>query len=162
MEMNKGTIVISVAVLLGLVGAFIFGRHTAPKPEPVVIEKTDTLTLWDTITIDKPIYVKERVVDSIYVPMADTVLVSRNDTTFIVLPRTQKEYSDTLYHAWVSGYQPSLDSISVFQRTEYITTTITAKPKHWHITVGPQAGIGLTPKGWQPYLGGGVTLGYSF
>lgn len=160
--MNKKSIILIVAALLCLAAAFILGRKTATKPEPVVIEKTDTLTLWDTITIDKPVYVKERVVDSIYVPVADTVLVSRNDTTFIVLPKTQKEYSDTLYHAWVSGYQPSLDSIKVFQRTEYITTTITAKPKHWHITVGPQAGIGLTPKGWQPYLGGGVTLGYSF
>lgn len=160
--MNKKSIILIVAALLCLAAAFILGRKTAPKPEPVVIEKTDTLTLWDTITIDKPVYIKERVVENIYVPVADTVLISKNDTTFIVLPRTQKEYSDTLYHAWVSGYQPALDSIKVFQRTEYITTTITAKPKHWHITVGPQAGIGLTPKGWQPYLGGGVTLGYSF
>ena len=34
--------------------------------------------------------------------------------------------------------------------------------KRWSLTLGPQAGVGITPKGVQPYAGFGLTFGYSF
>ena len=34
--------------------------------------------------------------------------------------------------------------------------------KRWGFGVGVQGGYGFTPKGWQPYVGVGVSFGYSF
>ena len=76
------------------------------------------------------------------------------------IPITQKQYSDSTYTAWVSGYMPSLDSISIYPRREIttITNTIRKKPKRWGI--GVNAGYGITPKeGMQPYFG--VDINYN-
>lgn len=39
----------------------------------------------------------------------------------VEIPITQKEYEGAEYHAWVSGYEPSLDSIFVFPRRDVVT-----------------------------------------
>ena len=38
---------------------------------------------------------------------------------------SQKEYRDSDYVAWVSGVEPQLDSIMVFNNTEYVFKTVT-------------------------------------
>lgn len=78
------------------------------------------------------------------------------DSAEVVIPITQKRYSDSTYTAWVSGFRPSLDSIHVHPRREVVTVTNTVrgKPKRWG--VGFHAGYGLTPHGLQPYIGVGV------
>lgn len=150
----KETIIVWLEIIGFIAVAFLAGRWTKPaRTIETEIVKTDTLTIWDTVRIDRPVYVKEYVVDHIYVPVRDTV--QKHDTTFVVLPRTQKEYSDSLYRAWVSGYEPALDSIDVFSKTQYITTTIREKPKKWH--VGVQGGYGVGKEGLTPYIGVGVT-----
>ena len=144
--------------LLMLAIAFSAGRHSA-RPQTVTVETRDTVTLWDTVRVDTPVYLTERIVEQIYVPVTDTLML--HDTTYVALPRTQREYQDSLYHAWVSGYQPALDSISVFGRTEIHTVTIREKekPKRWGI--GLQAGMGLTTADGKvvtaPYVGVGLT-----
>lgn len=111
-----------ILVLLLLVGvAFLVGRCTK-KPVEVEVVQVDTVTIYDTTFIDKPYPVTEKVVKTIYIPVTDTLRM--HDTTFVALPRTQKEYSDSLYRAWVSGFQPNLDSIAIFQKTQYITKTV--------------------------------------
>ena len=82
------------------------------KQEVEVVEKTivDTLHTFhtDTVVIYQPRYITKRVVDTLYI----------NDT--IYLPITQKYYGEKgLYDAWISGYKPQLDSIKVYNRTEY-------------------------------------------
>lgn len=81
----------------------------------------------------------------------------KHDTAYIVLDRVQREYEDTLFHAWVSGYEPELDSIHVYRQTQYITNTITIKEpaKRWH--VGLNASYGAGKDGFSPYIGIGVT-----
>jgi hypothetical protein len=79
-----------------------------------------------------------------------------NDSATVVLPITQKMYSDTDYRAWVSGYEPRLDSIKVFPRTVTVMETKYKPPSR--ISVGVQAGYGITPKGLQPYIGVGVNV----
>lgn len=81
------------------------------------------------------------------------------DSAEVVIPITQKRYSDTTYTAWVSGFRPALDSIHVHPRREVVTVTNTVrgKPKRWG--VGVHAGYGVTPHGLQPYIG--VGLNYS-
>ena len=67
------------------------------------------------------------------------------------------------YTDWVSGYRPQLDSIQIYQTTEYITKEIkmVTKPKRWGI--GLQAGYGVSLHNGQlfpsPYIG--VGLSYS-
>lgn len=43
--------------------------------------------------------------------------LASKDTAWITIPRTQKRYEDSLYSAWVSGYDPRLDSIKVYRKT---------------------------------------------
>lgn len=155
--------------LLNLIAAFLVGFITAalllPKQKPT--EPTvETVTIYDTI----PYYYPEAR-DSVVVryethrlPLAkvrldtirDTVVVV--DSVEVIVPITQKEYSDSTYHLWISGYAPRLDSIYTFPRHDYTTVTLPSiKPKRRHIVIS--LGWAITPKGAQPYLG--VGFGYS-
>lgn len=135
---------------------FLGGRKTGrPKVIDHEVIKRDTVLLFDTVRVDRPVYITERVVENIYVPVTDTVRL--RDTTYMVLPRTQRVYSDSLYKAWVSGYQPALDSLDVYYKEYHITKTIIEKPKKWH--VGLQGGYGISKDGLTPYIG--VGLSYS-
>ena len=62
---------------------------------------------------------------------------------------TQKEYRTDNYHAWVSGHNPSLDSIDIFQKTAYMTKRQPAR--RWG--VGVTAGYGIGKHGLSPYVG---------
>ena len=71
----------------------------------------------------------------------DTVnrYVTKTDTMLVEVPITSKHYSAKEYDAWVSGYDPSLDSIKVYKETQYITETITRTAKdskHFFLDVG--------------------------
>lgn len=83
----------------------------------------------------------------------DRVSEQRGDSVTIELPTVQRRYEGEDYTAWVSGVEPRLDSVRVYRVNERVT--IRTPPRRWHI--GPVAGMGLTPKGWQPYIGIGVT-----
>ena len=113
-------------------------------------------TIIDTIEIVKPIakdsviarykWVNvERVKDTTIVNEVSEVVF---DTVMVRLPIESKHYEGDYYEAWVSGYEPSLDSINVYNRT------IVPKPKRW--SIGLQGGVGITPKGLQPYIGIGI------
>lgn len=94
-------------------------------------------------------------------PYTDTLML--HDTVLVHLPIEQRQYSDPRYTAWVSGYRPQLDSIQIYQTTEYITKEIkkATKSKRWGI--GLQAGYGVSLHNGQvftaPYIG--VGLSYS-
>ena len=67
------------------------------------------------------------------------------------------EFCVTIY----TGYRPQLDSIQIYQTTEYITKEIktVTKPKRWGI--GLQAGYGVSFSNMQikatPYIGIGIS-----
>lgn len=154
----KDRLISLVILLLMCAIAFSAGRRSA-RPETVETIRRDTLTLWDTVHIDRPVYITETIVEQVLYPVTDTVTL--HDTTYVSLPRSQKEYADSTYHAWVSGYLPQLDSIEVYGKTQVHTITIreTAKPKRWG--VGLQAGMGVTTAEGKvvtaPYVGVGLT-----
>lgn len=86
----------------------------------VVIEKVATDTLYieriDTFKAIQPVFKYETIIDSIY--------IEKVDGSGLKVPKTQRFFSEEgKYDAWVSGYEPNLDSVNVFQRT--ITNTIT-------------------------------------
>lgn len=113
-------------------------------------------TIVDTIKVVKPIAVDSVVARYKWVTLErvkDTTIVNEVsevvfDTVQVRLPIESKHYSTNNYDAWVSGYEPTLDSIKVYNQV--------IKPKQSRWSVGLQGGVGLTPKGVQPYIGVGV------
>lgn len=155
----------TLAVVLGT--ALFY--HGCSKDHTVTDSKSETYVKYDTIRvfIEVPVpkdslvirykTVKVPVYDTIKAPHADTL---SSDSVSVVLPITQKHYSDSTYEAWVSGYEPALDSIRVFQPVMTITNTITNteiryRQKRWGL--GVQVGIGITPSKIEPYIGLGVS-----
>lgn len=63
------------------------------------------------------------------------------DTAEVSLPIVQKVYKDTNYTAWISGYEPRLDSISVRHRTIIERRTVTARGR-WGVGLGVGLGVG--------------------
>lgn len=108
--------------------------------ERVKLPTSDDKPYYASLSLTKPVDSVGRVTDSVTVE----------------LPITQKWYGDSTYTAWVSGYNPTLDSIYVYPRHETvtITNTLRQKPRRWGL--GVSAGYGVTAHGAQPYIGIGV------
>lgn len=149
-------VTLAVTFILGLsVGFGLRGRRPARVPDPIV--KTDTIYLRDTIRIDRPVPRIVRIVDTMLIPVIDTV--HTRDSIFISIPREEKVYEDSTYRAVVSGFKPSLDSISIYRTTEIVTITKAAPIKRWHI--GPEIGVGIVGNKDKPlqlgyYVGVGI------
>lgn len=132
------------------------------QKEPSVVVERDTV--WKDTTIYQPqaaetintgrvVYIK---VPHPTAEPSDTV----HDTINVAVPIMQKRYDDSLYTAWVSGFEPALDSINL--RLPTITETITqtfVKPSPL-FTFGIQAGAGIGAFSRQPdiYIGVGGQL----
>lgn len=148
-------LLVGVAFLLIYLGAVIGASVVQKCPTIETKVKVDTLVVLDTIRVSEPVYVTQKVVDRIVVPVTDTIV--KNDTTFVYLPRTQRKYMSPYYDAWVSGYNPTLDSIKIFQKTKYVTKEIpyiVKQKRHWGI--GVQVGYGAGKEGLSPYVGVGL------
>jgi hypothetical protein len=144
-----------LAVLMVVSGVLLWSdlHRRDTRPQTVVKTVRDTIILRDTITAYKPVPFNVYVVDTMWVP----VTVSKTDTVWAQLPRTAKVYQDSTYRAVVSGFRPSLDTISVYQRTKVITVTnnVRIPPPRW--SWGVQAGVGVNAGGSvTPYLGIGI------
>lgn len=141
--------VIVVLVLCFL--CFLVGRYTK-KAEVEFVCKTDTFIRVDTLRERVPYPVYETVIHEVpelfpvYITLeGDTV----REPILVPVPITQKEYLTDHYHAWVSGYNPSLDSVDVFQKTAYIKERI--KSRRWGL--GVIGGYGVGRSGLSPYIG---------
>lgn len=160
-------LLLGILFLFNLVNAIgcIVNDYKAAKHPKVEIQ-IDTLIIRDTVFIEKPILQTVKVIDTLQllVPTRDTLML--HDTILLQLPIEQRRYGDSRYTAWISGYKPQLDSIQIYQTTNYITKEITRtpptpKPRHWGL--GLQAGYGVTISNSQiktaPYIG--IGLSYS-
>ena len=85
---------------------------------------------------------------------------SATDTVAVQVPITSKHYSGKNYDAYVSGFEPNLDSIFVYNETQLITETITRMkpPNKWSLTVNAGIDYGVKSKFWQPYASGELTI----
>lgn len=117
------------------------GMKTITIPVPAQWLHTDTEELPDIRT------------DTAVETSADVIAYTPDSLT-LQLPITQNVYEGNDYKAYVSGIYPSLDSVFVFPRREVIT--IKKPPNRWHI--GPTIGFGMTPQGFQPFIGVSATF----
>ena len=152
-------------VLIGLMTYDFYLTHKLIKQTKTEIREVhDTIvkTHTDSFFIQSPIVYK---VDTLKVHTEQVWSPQIHDTVQVELPYIQKEYRDSTYEAYVSGYKDvNLDSIRVFQHNKivYINNQIERikyKNKHWHI--GPSVGVGydFTNNRVAPYLG--VSVQYS-
>lgn len=124
--------------------------------------KTDTtrVTVVDTVPYVKPLARDSVVVRYVTkkLPIAhDTVHPTCIDSAGVNIPLTQKQYCDSTYTAWVSGYEASLDSIRVYKKREVVTVNKIIKEPPNRFVISLNIGYGLTPyNGLQPYIGVGV------
>ena len=156
------TLVLGILLLFNIVNAigYFVNEHRNAHPSEMKV-KVDTLFVYDTIFIEKPVIKKVETIDTLLLPVPTTDTLMLHDTVLIHLPIEQRQYSDPRYTAWVSGYRPKLDSIHIFQQTQYITNEVkvATMPKRWGI--GLQAGYGVSFSNKQikatPYIGIGIS-----
>lgn len=150
------TAVLVLLAALALAGSYLLGRRSV-KPEIVEIHRTDTVVVCDTVR-ETVLVPKIR-----YLTRVDTVLLKVPGDTVevpVLVPISRNVYEGEDYHAVVSGFRVSIDTLDTFRKTQTLTNTfvqrgeVPGKPKRWGI--GVSAGYALTPQGVKPYIGLGV------
>ena len=149
---------IAVAVLIG----FLIG-HKHPQKSPVepIKEKVDTLLIFDTITLSKPVFVEKIQLDSVYMPVTDTLW--KHDTLYVYLVREQIQWQDSLCRVYASGINPQVDSVTHFVQETIVNREISVPVKvksRWGL--GIQVGYGAGVNGKQVYLTPYVGVGISY
>lgn len=156
----KKIIPLLVAFAIGFAGACVtraywpfLGRFSHVKEKVVEVIK------YDTIRVEKPVFYETRVVDTMVVRVTEFEVV--HDTAFVQLPREEVEYRDSSYRAVVSGFRPRLEELDIYQKERVVTIQtekVVTVPDRRRWGVGVQAGYGITPAGFQPYMGVGVSF----
>lgn len=149
-----------IIVLLLIVVCFFCGYLTRKAFEPKYDFKRDTTTYVDTIPYYKPVPKDSMVLKYV----TKTIIKTRTDykdsiiydSIEVDIPISQKYYESEDYKAWVSGYEPSLDSIKVYQKTIEIKETIMKTPSRWNIGVFGGYGYGFSSKRFEPVIGVGI------
>lgn len=163
-------IMVSAVLALAVLGGVLLSM-VCKKLNIGTDSTTDTTTCmivsYDTIPYLMPVVkdsvVVKYVVKKLPINRRDTTIncqeMARNiqDTATVTIPITQKRYEDSTYTAWVSGYEASLDSIKVYQRTQTIYNTVRERRKIPPWSIGVTAGYGVGKGGLTPYIGVGLT-----
>lgn len=133
----------TIAALLALPKDTIFWETPTPGPA-----KDSIQICW-----------KDRWLPAVHDTTTTTDTLTLHDTVRVFIPITQKHYAEDEYDAWVSGYEPKLDSLHIHMPNILPPTIIKQRRNGWAITIGPQVGITATR---EPYVGLGITAGFSF
>lgn len=162
MKQNIFKIFISICLIV-LGYTFCYYQHKQDCVEDIIkeVQVIKEKVVRDTIFCDRPIYINKQIVRTDTVQLYDV----KHDSVYVEIPYISKEFKDSLYDAWVSGYYDvNLDSIRIFKEKQIIEinnqiTQYKYKNKHWHI--GPSVGVGydFTNNRVAPYLG--VSVQYS-
>lgn len=159
--MKKTTILLTLAICFlasVLLNVLLWNRH--PKVETKIVTHTDTIYK-DTVIHEPPI-VETKITERVVYVNVPVPTDSTKDTISVALPIEQKRYEDSLYIAWVSGYNPNLDSIALRLPTIHTETTITQPviKKAPRLSAGVQVGAGVGVIYHKPDIYAGVGLQY--
>lgn len=144
-----------VGIVIGALLAVLLVRNNKADSETEVSTevKYDTIPYYTPVPVDSYVTryevvklpaVRDTIRDSLI--YKDTLVY---DSVNVIVPITQKKYEDSTYTAYVSGFNPQLDSIRLYRKTIY--QTITEKPIRWGI--GLVGGYGYGIKGFTPFAG---------
>lgn len=129
-------------------------RDNAPKAKDSVVVGTIAIPLVpspprDGSDMANPTVPKAEVkvfppseLDSIMGGSGDDGKIGGSDTVWAAVPRVQKRYEDSTYTAWVSGYEPRLDSIEVYRRTVFVVKNEGGRVKTRRLSLGLTGGFG--------------------
>ena len=162
-------IAVVLFMIVFLASLFMNVVHFASRQQKT--RDTTRTTYVDTIPFYKPIpkdsfvirYVTERLPTVSKLPenvqkFHESV---SEDSVDVIVPITKKVYKDSLYTAYVSGYNPKLDSLVLHSQHEVVTINDCyprSRKKRW--SVGVQIGYGIALRGvpeFTPYIGVGVS-----
>ena len=159
----KALIVLAFIFGVGIVVGLGIGKAKYDRPIETSI-KTDTVTIHDTIPDYTPVPKDSATIKYVtkWFPVYRTdtiendILTFLHDTVAIAMPITSKHYGNEQYDAYISGCEPKLDSIFVYQKTEYITTTITQSkpPNKWELNVVGGINYNTAQKEYKPFAVG--------
>ena len=152
---EKVMTILCVILLVVDIGVLCQNHRQKTPVEPTKI-KVDTLVVQDTIMQYKPIFVDKIKVDSVLIPVKDTIVI--RDSVYIYMDREKITWRDSLCEVYASGIMPQVDSVRHFTEYKYITieTQVPVKVKsHWGL--GVNAGYGVGQGGLTPYIGIGVS-----
>ena len=155
MNRYEKVMTILCVILLILIGILIGQKYRQKTPLEPTETKVDTLVVRDTIMQYKPIFVDKIKVDSVLIPIKDTIVI--RDSVYIYMDREKITWRDSLCEVYASGIMASVDSVRHFQEYKHITieTQIPVKVKsHWGL--GVNAGYGVGTGGLTPYVGVGI------
>lgn len=178
------SLVLVLAALFAVSASYWLGREFGRREGERTPQRPDTVrvTKWlhDTVTVESsrpsgsvqawlPVVkpeapeVPDTTISKMEAVAPDTTITKIEtvapDTVLVEVPLEEKVYIGDNYRAIVRGYQPELTDIWV---RETVSTIRVPVRRRWNVTAGPQVGIGITPDGWRPYAGVGITFGYSF
>ena len=157
--------VLLIGIIIGIVGSLII-RSKLTEPIQTIIK-------YDTIRITPDFISSKQVGVSVYPIKQVPALLTISDTVktpyfihdTLIIPIEQKYYAGESYKAWVSGYNPKLDSIIVSSITynHAITQTINYQSR-WELSLEarllaapnlfiPSAGIRYSRDGFFAELG---------
>ena len=125
---------IGIVLMLNLKTGLLSGQST-------IQSDTTAVTHIETTEIKAPVATAAYPVTFEVYPIAQVpVLLYYSDTiekpyfvnNDLIIPRTQKYYKDPRYEAWVSGYNPRIDSVNVFSPVtiKTVTNTYVKRPKN--------------------------------
>ena len=165
-DFQKFCVAFWIVVGLFLVGGFsakIAHKNGYKKgySEALANAKPDTVWHTDTVFHEKPVEKIKWKDKLVYIPVTDSILIEKHDTTYIALQFEKKMYSDSTYSAQVSGFEPSLDWIEVYQKTAYITNVVVEKKK-WSFSVTAGPGVVWNQNGFHGGVGLMVGGSYNF
>ena len=154
-----------VGLALGLIGGFFISKCSRPQLDEKV--KRDTIWITDTVPDLNP-QPKDSVQTKTVIKWLpkwlpakpDTVTsiewLTMHDTVAVEVPITSKHYGGKNYDAYVSGFEPKLDSIFVYNETQIITETITRyqPPNKWELDIVGGVDYNTAQQNYTPYAVG--------
>lgn len=164
LKKNRVLILAAAIALIWFAFGFFFAKHRYNKPFEEKVER-DTVIIHDTIPDYLPTPKDSATIKWVtkWLPSATkTDTITRwdyfvvHDSVAVEMPITTKHYGNEQYDAYISGFEPNLDSIFVYQKEVLVTEvrTISKPPNKVGLYLDAGADYTFNDKQWIPHAGG--------